>query len=198
MLQLVKQNEIIDVDHLDTIDQRLLHDIAQNRSAQALEHLYRRYRPRLIGFLRRMTRDDALIEEAYNDIMLKVWDKAGQYKSRSKASSWIFSIAYRICLRMIKKQNLRTKVYEVFGQEAKLNDSAVSDTSVEDQEQIGLAMESLSAEHRLVIELSYFLGHSTEEISVIANCPVNTVKTRLFYARKKLRVNIEGENSQEN
>ncbi len=191
MLQQTVQIDAYAGQSIDRIDQVLLSDIAERRDTKALEQLYNRYRPRLTGFLRRMTRDDSLIEEAYNDIMLKVWDKAGQYQSRSKASSWIFSIAYRVCLRMIKKQNFRGRVLELFGQERDPSDLVESGNGVADEELVSFALEKLSAEHRLVIELSYFMGYSTEEIGRIANCPTNTVKTRLFHARKKLKVHVE-------
>ena len=69
------------------------------------------------AFLRRLTRDDELIEEAYNDVMVLVWEKAHQYQARSKVSSWIFSIAYRACLRMVKKQNRRDTFLELVGQD---------------------------------------------------------------------------------
>ena len=49
------------------------------------------------------------------------------------------------------------------------------------------ALRHLSAEHRAVVELTYFYGCSYEEIAAIAACPVNTVKTRMFHARAKLK-----------
>jgi len=52
------------------------------------------------------------------------------------------------------------------------------------------ALESLSPDHRAVLELTYYLGHSCSEIAAIMDCPVNTVKTRMFHARNKLRVLI--------
>jgi RNA polymerase sigma-70 factor (ECF subfamily) len=55
------------------------------------------------------------------------------------------------------------------------------------QDWIDAALEKLSPEHRMVIELAYFLGLSCEEIADIVNCPVGTVKTRMFYGRERLR-----------
>lgn len=178
---------------IDRVDHVLLQDIAEQRDARALEQLYARYRPRLTGFLRRMTRDDALIEEAYNDIMLKIWDKADQYQSRSKPSSWIFSIAYRVCLRMVKKQAFRGRVLELFGREQDASNAITKGDEADSEELVQFALDKLSAEHRLVVELSYFMGYSTEEIGQIAGCPKNTVKTRLFHARKKMKKYVETE-----
>ena len=61
----------------------------------------------------------------------------------------------------------------------------------EDESLITQALERLSAQHRSIIELAYYCGHSTQEIAEIAGCPVNTVKTRLFHARKKIREFVE-------
>ena len=57
---------------------------------------------------------------------------------------------------------------------------------IETQEWIEEALEELPIEQRMCLELAYVLGHSCEEISVITSCPVNTVKTRLYHARRKL------------
>lgn len=178
----------------DQVDRELIERIASSRDHTAMEALYVRYRPRLGGFLRRLTRDDGLIEEAYNDAMLKVWNKAHQYQGQSKVSSWIFSIAYRGCLRVVKKQKFRQGILDVLGQSHLPHDTAGESSHDEATERTDLicqALETLSANHRLVIELCYFGGYSTEEVSQIVKCPVNTVKTRLHHARKKIRCFIE-------
>ena len=57
----------------------------------------------------------------------------------------------------------------------------------ENREWLGLALAELPLEQRMVMEFSYLMGHSCEEIAQIMQCPVNTVKTRMFHAREKLR-----------
>jgi RNA polymerase sigma-70 factor (ECF subfamily) len=61
-------------------------------------------------------------------------------------------------------------------------------SGAEQREWLNAALERLPSEQRLVLELAYHLGHSCEEIAEIMNCPVNTVKTRMFHARRKLKV----------
>ena len=134
--------------------------------------------------------DEGMIEEAYNDVMLTVWRKAHQFRAGSKVSSWIFSIAYRVCLRMVRKQKFRSGVLEMFGQTQKEPPKG-EEAHREDESLITQALERLSAQHRSIIELAYYCGHSTQEIAEIAGCPVNTVKTRLFHARKKIREFVE-------
>ncbi len=174
----------------DQKDRELIERISSARDHTAMEALYVQYRPRLGGFLRRLTYDNSLIEEAYNDVMLKVWNKAHQYQGQSKVSSWIFSIAYRTCLRMVQKQNLRQNVLDVLGQSDIASSVSLHDAT-EQADLIDSALATLSAKHRLVIELSYFSGYSTEEVGQIVQCPTNTVKTRLHHARKKIRAFVE-------
>ena len=177
----------------DDADRLLMKRISEDRDRAAMEQLYREYRPRLVGFLRRFTRDDAIIEEAYNDVMMKVWEKGHQYRGTAKVSSWIFSVAYRICLRIIKKQPQFLEEVDDMSE-----DSATSSLAqyTEDRDLIERALRTLSPKHRLVVELCYFEGRSTEEIGTIVGCPANTVKTRLHHARNKLRSFVErAENS---
>ena len=174
----------------DQKDRILIERISSARDHTAMETLYVQYRPRLSGFLRRLTYDNSLIEEVYNDVMLKVWHKAHQYQGKSKVSSWIFSIAYRACLRMVKKQKLRENVLDVLGQSDQPSSISLYE-SAEQTDLVGAALATLSAKHRLVIELCYFNGYSTEEVGQIVQCPTNTVKTRLHHARKKIRAFVE-------
>lgn len=177
-----------DVDRLDDIDKVLLRQITEDRSTVAMQSLYDSYRSRLVPFLRRMTQDHTLIEETYNDVMLTLWNKSNQFKGNSKVSSWIFSIAYRVCLRLIKKQQFRQKVLDSFLFAKEEEEESLEDTTNDDAvDLLNRAIKSLPAKQRMVIELSYFQGYSTQEIGEIADCPTNTVKTRLHHARQKIR-----------
>ena len=177
-----------DVDRLNDIDIALLRQITEDRSTVAMQSLYDSYRSRLVPFLRRMTQDHTLIEETYNDVMLTLWNKSDQFKGNSKVSSWIFSIAYRVCLRLIKKQQFRQKVLDsfLFSKEEEEEDQQETGND-EEVDLLNRAIKSLPAKQRIVIELSYFQGYSTQEIGEIADCPTNTVKTRLHHARQKIR-----------
>ncbi len=174
----------------EALDRALLLRIAQARDVAAMEQLYARFRPRMVRFLSRMTRDEGLIEEAYNDVMIKVWDKAEQFQDRSKVSSWIFSIAYRTCLRMVKKQQRRNAMFNLMGDDMAALDVSNDEQTIEPDADLAAAVSRLSAKHRMVVELCYFEGCSLEEISHIAGCPLNTVKTRLHHARAKLKQSL--------
>ena len=177
-----------DADRLNDIDKALLRQITEDRSTVAMQSFYDSYRSRLVPFLRRMTQDHTLIEETYNDVMLTLWNKSDQFKGNSKVSSWVFSIAYRVCLRLIKKQQFRQKVLDnfLFFKEEE-NEEQQEAGNDEEGDLLNRAIKSLPAKQRIVIELSYFQGYSTQEIGEIADCPTNTVKTRLHHARQKIR-----------
>ncbi|MEM7000235.1 MAG: RNA polymerase sigma factor [Pseudomonadota bacterium] len=170
-------------------DKALLMRIAKDGDVAAMEELYVRLRPRMVGFLGRMTQDEGLIEEAYNDVMIKVWDNAAQFEGRAKVSSWVFSIAYRTCLRLVKKQQRRSATVLLMGDD--MPDVEIDDPpEAEANQELATAVTHLSPRHRLVVELCYFEGCSLEEISRIVGCPLNTVKTRLHHARKKLKLTL--------
>ncbi len=188
-----------DVDRLNDIDKALLRQISEDRNTVAMQNLYDSYRSRLVPFLGRMTKDHTLIEETYNDVMLILWNKSDQFKGDSKVSSWIFSIAYRICLKMIKKQQFKQKVLDSF-LFSKEDESEIEQGNDENSEVdlLNRAIKSLPAKQRIAIELSYFQGYSTQEIGEISDCPANTVKTRLHHARQKIKVFIDTAKLNEN
>jgi RNA polymerase sigma-70 factor (ECF subfamily) len=153
------------------------------RDRTALRELYLLYHRRLSRFLMRLTQRQDLAEEVINDTLLVVWNSADRFRGDSRVSTWIVGIAYRRALKSVR----RRRSFEMIELEA--TDSLVGVDGLqacETQEWIEEALEELPIEQRLCLELAYVLGHSCEEISIITSCPVNTVKTRLYHARRKL------------
>lgn len=147
----------------------------------AFKELYLTYHRRLARFLMRMTSHHELIEEIINDTLWTVWQKAGDFRGASRVSTWIVGIAYRRALKTLR-QSVRRETHT----EGEL--AAVDEHSLgEEREWIERALAELPLEQRSVLELSYLMGHSCEEVADIMKCPVNTVKTRMFHAREKLR-----------
>jgi RNA polymerase sigma-70 factor (ECF subfamily) len=158
----------------------------------ALKQLYFEYHPRLLRFLLRLTRNPGLAEELMNDTMVTVWRSAASFRGESRVSTWIMGIAYRRALKALAaaRSRLPSMGDTGVGAESALDAGALADLVGDDAElsdwlQAGL--DSLSPEHRLAIELAYFLGLSCEEIAGVCECPVGTIKTRLHYARRKLQ-----------
>ncbi len=154
----------------------------------AFETLYVCYYPRLTRFLERVTRQPQLIEEILNDTMLVVWRKAQTYDLSSKVSTWIFAIAYRKTLKTLKRVD---RILEYDPEENVSPVESEPEGQMMQQELhafLSRAMTALSAEHRAVIELTYYHGYAYHEIATIMGCPVDTVKTRMFHARRRLKV----------
>jgi RNA polymerase sigma-70 factor (ECF subfamily) len=169
-----------------------LHDVqllrrVMEKDRLAFEALYRSFFPRLTRFLDRMTRSTTLIEEIVNDTMFVVWRKADTFDRTSKVSTWIFSIAYRTALRAFR--GMDQPLEEDFGRiEA---DAAGEPDSILGQRQlqtcVSKAIDALPFEQRTVVNLAYYHGMGYQEIAETVECPVNTVKTRMFHARKRLK-----------
>jgi RNA polymerase sigma-70 factor (ECF subfamily) len=155
----------------------------------AFESLYRRYHPRLYGYLLRLLRRPELAEEALNDAMFVVWKKAASFRGRSRVSTWIFGIAYRKGLKALAGQDRR----EIEGGDGPGDEPLAAggpDRDLADSElarHLAAALARLPAEQRAVVELTYFQSLPYREIAEIMGCPVNTVKTRMFHARRRLR-----------
>jgi RNA polymerase sigma-70 factor (ECF subfamily) len=149
----------------------------------AFAELFRLYQPRLHGYLRRLLRNPAAVEEVLDDVMLVVWKDARKFRGNAAVSSWIFGIAYRKALTAI-----RTEQRYQAPLDRSANASAIAGVPENNAEWIRVALMQLSPDHRQVVELTYFGGFSYQEIAEIANCPVNTVKTRMFHARRRLKV----------
>lgn len=177
-------------------DQDLIHLIGKNQDRAALAEIYERYKLPVGSFLKRKACESRTIDEVYNDVMMVVWEKASRFRGESKVSTWLFGIAYRVRLSHGRKEKKHstTSSDEVIDDNA-LAEHCKSERETSLRESIQAALEELSEPHRVVIELAYFHGYSTAEISKIVSCPANTVKTRLFHARKKLRSAIELEES---
>jgi RNA polymerase sigma-70 factor, ECF subfamily len=155
------------------------------RDRQALRELYELHYQRLVRFLRRRTRRRDLVDEVINDTFMVVWDKAAGFRGDSRVSTWIMGIAYRRALNLLRTE-YRARECMVLPtiEEPQVRDST---EQCDLAEVMGHALESLSTDQRAVLELTYYLGHSCSETAVIMGCPINTVKTRMFHARNKLR-----------
>lgn len=171
-------------------DAELLRRVA-GRDRAAFEQLYLAYHRRLSRFLMRFADSYDAAEEIINDTMMVVWNRAGEFRGQSQVSTWIIGIAYRRALKAFHHRDVRRRA-EADAVALELLDAEISGGCGADQDGAradwlmhGLA--KLSLEQRMTLELAYFMGHSCEEIAQMSACPVNTVKTRMFAARQRLR-----------
>jgi RNA polymerase sigma-70 factor (ECF subfamily) len=153
----------------------------------AMQVLFARHHVRVYRFVLRLVRNEATAEDLISDVFLDVWRQAGKFEGRSAVSTWMLSVA-----RFKALSALRRRPEEELDDEAA---AAIEDHS--DDPEVALAkkdkgavlrqcLTALSAEHREIIDLVYYHEKSVEEVARIVGIPEATVKTRMFYARKKL------------
>jgi RNA polymerase sigma factor (sigma-70 family) len=172
-------------------DLALLRRVAA-KDRKAFEALYHLYYRRLFGYLLKLTRRAELVEEVLNDVMLAVWKGAPSFDGRSRPSTWIFGIAYHKALKALAR---RPAELEEERERPEPVDTEEPERLAARRELAGVlsrALGALSPEHRAVVELTYYYGLAYQEIAEIVGCPVNTVKTRMFHARRRLRELLPG------
>jgi RNA polymerase sigma-70 factor (ECF subfamily) len=170
---------------VDATDAHLIGQVAGG-DRRAFECLYRGYFPRLTRFLNRMTRNLQLIEEVVNDTMLVVWNKATTFDGSCKVSTWVFAIAYRKARKAIDATD------EPIDEEADLREAEPGWRPDERyavlrrRQAVDGALALLTLEQRTVVQLTYFDDMGYADVAQVMGCPVNTVKTRMFHARRRL------------
>lgn len=158
---------------------------------RAFEMLYRAYFPRLARFLQRMTRSVPLIEEIVNDTLLVVWQKAATFDGSCKVSTWVFAIAYR---KACKALHALDEPLDAQADECAADDAGRPDWRFEQQRlahAVDAALANLPLAQRAAFQLTFYHDMGYAEIAEIMECPVNTVKTRLFHARRRLATLLE-------
>jgi RNA polymerase sigma-70 factor, ECF subfamily len=165
-------------------EKQLIQQIAEG-DEKALKELFRLYYPRLVRFLLRVTNNHESIVEIINDVFLVVWQSAHKFRGQSSVSTWILGIAYKKGLKAVSKQHPTQPL-----DESKQSDNPLEEQLIQTRD-LCHCVGALTPEHRAVVELTYYFGYSYKEISDILGCPENTVKTRMFYARQKLRSLLE-------
>jgi RNA polymerase sigma-70 factor (ECF subfamily) len=167
-------------------DERLMERIATSDQT-ALRALFERHHHRVFKFILRLTRNESAAEDLVNEVFMEVWRNAGNFGGRSSVPTWILSIAHHRTVSSLRKRREESWDEETAGTLADdRDDPEVSVQKQNKSEVMRRCMEQLSAEHREVIDLVYYHEMSITEVAGVVGIPENTVKTRVFHARKKL------------
>ena len=155
----------------------------------ALRELHDAYYYPVLRFMQRITRSLELAQEGVNDVMLTVWRNGTSFGRRSSVSTWIMGIAYHKALKALASRQRWSSRFGFHIDDFEDRSEVVVDEDEQRdlRETLHKALEALSPAQRAVVELTYYGGYSYDEIAAIMECSVNTVKTRMFYARAKLR-----------
>jgi RNA polymerase sigma-70 factor, ECF subfamily len=167
-------------------DEGLIAQIAQG-DRLAMAALFARYRVRVFRFLLRMVRNETTAEDLNSDVFLDVWRQAGTFEGRSAVSTWIFSIARFKALNLLARRPEAELDEDKAGAiEDDADDPEVALAKKDKAAVLRACLVKLSAEHREIVNLVYYQHKSVEDVAGIVGIPEATVKTRMFYARRKL------------
>lgn len=186
-MKLPKEAAHLHIDRGDELVERL-----RVGDLEAFEEVYKTYRPRLRGFILKVVAREDIVDEVLDDVMMIVWTKIKDFEGRSKFSTWVFSIAYR---RALKERGQRIEVElpdEIEGPEHTPDNAQQGLEASRTKERLKAAVSKLPAHQAAVVRLAYFEELSYRDISEIMGCPEETVKTRMFHARRKLKVALGG------
>ncbi|SJM28560.1 sigma-70 family RNA polymerase sigma factor [Mesorhizobium delmotii] len=167
-------------------DRALVGRVAKGDRA-AVRLLFMRHHARIYRFVVRQTGSEMMADDIANEVFLELWRQAPGFEGRSEVSTWLLGIA-----RFKALSSLRKKKEDWIDDDdaAQIADGADTPEVVTMKEDKGAALrrfvDALPEEHRTVIDLAYYHGQSVSEIGEVLGIPVATVKTRMFYARKKL------------
>ena len=153
----------------------------------AMQVLFARHHVRVYRFVLRLVRDELVAEDLISEVFLDVWRQAGRFEGRSQVSTWLLAIARFKALSALRRrpdEELDDETAEAI--EDPSDDPEVVLDKKDKSAAIRKCLEKLSAEHREIIDLVYYHEKSVEEVAQIVGIPENTVKTRMFYARKRL------------
>jgi RNA polymerase sigma-70 factor (ECF subfamily) len=147
----------------------------------------------LYNYILRLIHRPHVAEEILQEVFLAVWEGAGQFKKRSKVKTWIFRIAHYQSVSWLRRKR------EVLTHDGELPDRPVAPQTESrviatwQTDQVRLALDKLSPEHRAVLELAFFHEMSYAEIAEVLDCPVGTVKSRMSYARRNLTGHLKAQ-----
>ncbi|SED90543.1 RNA polymerase sigma-70 factor, ECF subfamily [Rhizobiales bacterium GAS191] len=169
-----------------TTDEALIERIAAGDKL-AMRALFSRHQVRVFRFLCGILRDQGAAEDVVNDVFIDVWRQAARFEGRSSVSTWVLAIARFKALSALRRPREAEMDEEAA---AEIQDVADDPEVVAQKKDKGAILRAclsgLSAEHREIIDLVYYQEKSIEECAEIVDIPENTVKTRLFHARKRL------------
>jgi RNA polymerase sigma factor (sigma-70 family) len=169
---------------LPETDERLLGRLTRG-DPRALASLYERYARGVFAFLCRLTSDAAAAEDLLQETFLAVWRGAATFRGHSSVRTWLFGIAHHQAGHWLRRRHP-----EPLDEHADVPDPGPAVPELADsaweRERITAALAQLPAAQRAVLELTFYLGFSCAEVAQVLDCPVGTVKSRAYLARRRL------------
>jgi RNA polymerase sigma-70 factor (ECF subfamily) len=169
-----------------TSDEALIGRIAAG-DKPAMQALFERHQTRVYRFVLRLVRNEATAEDVISEVFLDVWRQADRFAGRSTVSTWLLGIARFKALTVLRKRPVDELDEEMM---AAIPDEADdAEVALQKKDKAGImrdCLRALSVDHREIVDLVYYHEKPVSEVAEILDIPEATVKTRMFYARKKL------------
>lgn len=170
----------------DTSDVALICSIAAG-DKHAMQILFARHNVRVFRFLVRFIGDNSAAEDLVSEVFLDVWRRAGGFQGRSQVTTWLLAIARNKALSALQRRsNEELNEHAAAALEDPHDGPEVTLQNRQKAEVLLNCLRQLSLAHREVIDLVYYHEKSIDEVAEITGIPQNTVKTRMFYARKRI------------
>ena len=159
----------------------------------AMQTLFARHRTVVYRWLLRLVGNETVAEDLLSDVFLDVWRQAGRFQARSAVSTWLLAIARfkALSARRTRKDSELDETIEATVADT-ADDPEVMLAKKHRDQVVREAINELSPEHKEIIDLVYYHEKSVDECAQILGVPSGTVKTRMFYARKKLAEMVKG------
>jgi len=170
----------------ETSDQVLVGLVAQG-DKDAMQVLFARHNVRVFRFLMRIIDNEATAEDLVSEVFIDAWRHADRFEARSQVATWLLGIARHKALSALRRRSadqLDDDVIEF------IEDAADNpEVAVQKHETSAILLDclrQLSPAHREIIDLVYYHERTIDDVAEIIGVPQNTVKTRMFYARKRI------------
>ena len=154
----------------------------------AVRDLYAQYGQRLYAYALRLTDDPATAEDVTQNTLVTAWQTARNFRAEGRLIAWLLGIVHHTAMKAIRN---RTNYLDDVAEESIREDqpSPEEQAQVKDERRwVRQGMQSLSPEHRAVLELIFYQELTLNEVAQVLGVPLGTVKSRLSYARNHLRV----------
>lgn len=184
------------INHNKLSDEKLLLAM-QNGDSKAFNEIYIRYNERILYYFYRMLNNDKEIAQDFlQELFYKIIDKPHLYDTKRKFSTWIFSIAHNMCKNEYRSRSVRSILEKVENADSFTEEYESGNEYPFKVEDIFKCLNEFDELHSTAFLLKYREGLSIDEISEILEIPKGTVKSRLFYIRKKIQAKlmVEGVN----
>lgn len=168
----------------------------QSGCREALDSLYREYRPNVLHIARKIMGNEQDAEDAVQEVFERVLDRIGQFRYEASFSSWLRVLAKNVCRDILRRKGRHPT--QSLDSLCELNETEITakSSSISQEEELIMKellenlhekIDRLKEKHRKLIILRYIDGLSYRKIAQLLGCSESQVKSRLHQARKKLR-----------